>query len=143
MERADQNEQPMVYALDHGFLMRVSALVNSQHHIEVSSFGAVKEGQFLPSPLLADHNWQDEFFPLGHVAVSPVVPFKVMISSRSYGETDDFGYNIARDPVEVHDLHATLLRCLGIDHTRLTYLYQGRHYRLTDVRGNVVRELLA
>ncbi|HKD08843.1 MAG TPA: DUF1501 domain-containing protein [Bryobacteraceae bacterium] len=61
----------------------------------------------------------------------------------SYGETDDFGYNIARDPVEVHDLHATLLRCLGIDHTRLTYLYQGRHYRLTDVRGNVVRELLA
>jgi len=61
----------------------------------------------------------------------------------SYGETDDFGYNIARDPVEVHDLHATLLHCLGIDHTRLTYLYQGRHYRLTDVRGNVVRELLA
>ncbi len=64
-------------------------------------------------------------------------------AGMSYGETDDFGYNIARDPVEVHDLHATLLRCLGIDHTRLTYLYQGRHYRLTDVRGNVVRELLA
>jgi hypothetical protein len=89
MERADQNEEPMVYARDHGFLMRVSALVNSQHRIEVSPFGAVKEGQFLPSPLLADHNWQDQFFPLGHVAVSPVLPFKVVISSRSYGETDE------------------------------------------------------
>lgn len=60
----------------------------------------------------------------------------------SYGETDDFGYNIVRDPVEVHDLHATMLHCLGIDHTRLTYKYQGRHYRLTDVRGNLVGDLL-
>jgi hypothetical protein len=61
----------------------------------------------------------------------------------SYGETDDFGYNIVRDPMEVHDLHATMLHCLGIDHTRLTYKYQGRHYRLTDVRGNLVQALLA
>ncbi len=61
----------------------------------------------------------------------------------TYGETDDFGYNIAANPVHVHDLHATLLHCLGIDHTRLTFKFQGRHYRLTDVFGNVVKEVLA
>jgi hypothetical protein len=60
----------------------------------------------------------------------------------SYGETDDFSYNIARDPVHVHDLHATMLHCLGIDHRRLTFRYQGRNHRLTDVAGNVVDEIL-
>jgi hypothetical protein len=59
------------------------------------------------------------------------------------GETDDHCYNIARDPVHVHDLQATILRCLGIDHTRLTYKYQGRHFRLTDVHGSVVKQILA
>jgi hypothetical protein len=58
------------------------------------------------------------------------------------GETDDHGYNVTRDPVHVHDLQATILRCLGIDHTRLTYKYQGRHFRLTDVHGNVVKQVL-
>jgi hypothetical protein len=61
----------------------------------------------------------------------------------TYGETDDFCYNIAQDPVDVHDLHATMLKCLGIDHTRLTYKFQGRHFRLTDVHGNVVKQVLA
>lgn len=61
----------------------------------------------------------------------------------SYGETDDYCYNIAKDPVHVHDLHATLLHCLGIDHTRLTYKFQGRHFRLTDVHGEVVKKILA
>jgi uncharacterized protein (DUF1501 family) len=61
----------------------------------------------------------------------------------THGETDDFGYNITRDPVHVHDLHATILRCLGIDHTRLTFKFQGRHYRLTDVHGEVVKGILA
>ena len=56
----------------------------------------------------------------------------------TYGETDDFSYNIVSDPVDVHDLHATILHCLGVDHTRLTYKFQGRHYRLTDVQGRVV-----
>ncbi|MFT7484631.1 MAG: hypothetical protein ACI9F9_000475 [Candidatus Paceibacteria bacterium] len=59
-----------------------------------------------------------------------------------YGETDDFSYNIVRDPVHVHDLHATLLHQLGIDHERLTYKHQGRRYRLTDVHGKVIRGLL-
>jgi hypothetical protein len=61
----------------------------------------------------------------------------------SFGETDDFCYNIAADSVHVHDLHATMLHCLGIDHRRLTFRYQGRHHRLTDVHGNLVREILA
>ena len=61
---------------------------------------------------------------------------------QSIGETDDYSYNIARDPVHVHDLNATILQCLGIDHTRLTYKYQGRHFRLTDVHGTVVKQAL-
>jgi hypothetical protein len=59
------------------------------------------------------------------------------------GETDDYCYNITKDAVHVHDLQATILRCLGIDHTRLTYKFQGRHFRLTDVAGNVVNSVLA
>ncbi len=58
------------------------------------------------------------------------------------GETDDFSYNITRDPVDIHDLHATILRTLGIDHTKLTYKFQGRHFRLTDVKGKVVTQVL-
>jgi hypothetical protein len=61
----------------------------------------------------------------------------------THGETDDFSYNVVRDPVHVHDLNATILHCLGIDHRRLTFRYQGRHHRLTDVHGNVVEEILA
>jgi len=61
----------------------------------------------------------------------------------SWGETDDFSYNITENPVDVHDLHATILHCLGVDHTRLTFKYQGRHFRLTDVHGKVVKGLLA
>jgi hypothetical protein len=60
-----------------------------------------------------------------------------------YGETDDFSYNVVRDPVHVHDLNATLLHLLGIDHTRLTFKFQGRNYRLTDVEGNVMKGILA
>ncbi|MFN0123042.1 MAG: DUF1501 domain-containing protein [Blastocatellia bacterium] len=59
------------------------------------------------------------------------------------GQTDDIGYNIVEDPVEVHDLHATMLHLLGLDHTRLTYKFQGRDFRLTDVHGNVVKKLVA
>jgi hypothetical protein len=61
----------------------------------------------------------------------------------THGETDPFGYNIVADPVHVHDFHATALALLGIDHERLTYKYQGRYYRLTDVSGRVVKEILA
>ncbi|MBA3442556.1 MAG: DUF1501 domain-containing protein, partial [Pyrinomonadaceae bacterium] len=61
----------------------------------------------------------------------------------TFGETDDYSYNITRDPVEIHDLNATIFHCLGIDHEQLTYKFQGRHFRLTDVRGSVVKKVLA
>lgn len=61
----------------------------------------------------------------------------------TYGETDDYGYNVVRDGVHVHDLHATFLHLFGIDHERLTYRFQGRRYRLTDVHGRVMKDLLA
>jgi hypothetical protein len=59
------------------------------------------------------------------------------------GQTDDLGFQITEDPVHVHDLQATILHQLGIDHTRLTYHYQGRDFRLTDVDGDVVTKILA
>jgi hypothetical protein len=59
-----------------------------------------------------------------------------------YGETCEFGYNVAKDPVHVNDFHATLLHLLGIDHERLTYKFQGRRFRLTDVSGHAIKELL-
>ncbi|HUG17882.1 MAG TPA: DUF1501 domain-containing protein [Planctomycetaceae bacterium] len=61
----------------------------------------------------------------------------------TYGTTDEFSYNIVDQPVHVHDLHATMLHTLGIDHKKLTFKFQGRHYRLTDVHGNVVKDILA
>ena len=64
-------------------------------------------------------------------------------AGTTYGATDDFSYNIAENPVHVHDLNATLLALLGIDHLRLTFKFQGRHHRLTDVHGEVVESLLA
>jgi len=60
-----------------------------------------------------------------------------------YGETDDFGYNIVKDPVHVHDFHATILHLLGLHHDQLTFKHLGRRYRLTDVSGNVVKGLIA
>jgi hypothetical protein len=59
------------------------------------------------------------------------------------GATDDYSYNVTEDPVHVHDLQATILHCLGIDHKRLTYKFQGRHFRLTDVHGELIRQVLA
>jgi hypothetical protein len=59
------------------------------------------------------------------------------------GQTDDLGFNIVQDKIDIHDFHATLLYCLGLDHKRLTYRHQGRDFRLTDVSGQVVQKLLA
>jgi hypothetical protein len=61
----------------------------------------------------------------------------------SHGATDDFGYNVAENPVHVHDLQATILHLLGVDHEKLTYKFQGRYYRLTDVHGHLVKPILA
>jgi arylsulfatase A-like enzyme len=59
-----------------------------------------------------------------------------------YGETDELGYNIVNNPVHVHDFQATVLHLMGLDHERLTYKFQGRRYRLTDLYGNVVKDII-
>ena len=61
----------------------------------------------------------------------------------AFGATDELGMNAVENPVHVHDLHATILHLLGLDHEKLTYRYAGRDFRLTDVHGRVVREILA
>jgi hypothetical protein len=60
-----------------------------------------------------------------------------------YGETDEFGYNIVKDPVSVHDFHATILHLMGVNHEQITYKHLGRRYRLTDVEGTLVKGLMA
>ena len=64
-------------------------------------------------------------------------------AGQTVGETDEIGFSATRDRVDMHDVHATILHLLGLDHTRLTYRSQGRDFRLTDVSGNVIRKLLA
>ena len=61
----------------------------------------------------------------------------------NYGQTDEFGYNVVENPVHINDFHATLMHQMGLDHEKLTYKYQGRRFRLTDVAGNVINDLLA
>ncbi|MEM6347462.1 MAG: DUF1501 domain-containing protein, partial [Bacteroidota bacterium] len=61
----------------------------------------------------------------------------------TYGETDEFGYNIIKDPVHVHDFQATMLHLMGVDHEKLTFKHQGRRYRLTDVHGKVIKDIIA
>jgi hypothetical protein len=61
----------------------------------------------------------------------------------SYGQTDEFCYNIVENPVHIHDLNATMLHCLGVNHERLVYKFQGRDFRLTDIHGNLVKDILA
>ena len=61
----------------------------------------------------------------------------------AHGSTDEFGFAAVENPVSVHDLHATILHLMGLDHERLTYRYSGRDFRLTDVEGNVVKQILA
>lgn len=61
----------------------------------------------------------------------------------TYGATDPYGYNVVENPVHIHDLHATILHLMGIDHEQLTFRYQGRRFRLTDVHGEVVSDVLA
>ena len=64
-------------------------------------------------------------------------------SGLTYGSTDEYCYNITENPVHVHDLNATILHLMGVDHKRLTYKYQGRDFRLTDIHGNVIHDVLS
>ena len=61
----------------------------------------------------------------------------------TYGKTDEFGYNIVENPVHIHDFQATLMHLMGIDHEKFTFKFQGRRYRLTDVHGNLVKDILS
>ena len=65
------------------------------------------------------------------------------VAWMTYGETDEFCYNIVDKGVHVHDFHATMMHLMGVDHERLTYKYQGRRFRLTDVHGHVVKDILS
>ena len=66
-----------------------------------------------------------------------------MKGGMAYGATDDFGFKAVENPVHPHDLHATILHLLGLDHTKLTYRYSGRDFRLTDVAGRVIYDIIA
>ena len=92
------------------------------------------QGKFNPGNFGRDHHGRCFSLWMAGGGVKP---------GTSYGTTDDYCYNIASDPVHVHDLHATALHLLGIDHERLTYKYQGRRFRLTDVHGKIVKGILS
>jgi hypothetical protein len=91
------------------------------------------QGKLTPDDYGRDHHPRCYTIWLAGAGIKPGV---------TIGETDDFSYNITRDPVHVHDLNATILHLLGIDHTKLTFKFQGRHYRLTDVHGELVQGIL-
>ena len=91
-------------------------------------------GEFGRTPVVQGSNGRDHN-PQGYTMVLSGGGVR---SGFAYGETDDYGYYALRDRVHVHDLHATLLHLLGVDHERLTYHYAGRDFRLNDVHGRVI-----
>ncbi len=101
-------------------------------------------GEFGRTPMNEERN-RSKFFGRDHHprAFSMWLAGGGIKGGVTIGQTDELGYNIVEDPVEVYDLHATILYLMGLDHTRLTYRFQGRDFRLTDVSGNVVKKLLA
>ena len=78
-----------------------------------------------------------------HTAFSMLLAGGGVKRGFAYGQSDEFGMNVAENPVHVHDLHATILHLMGLDHEKLTYRYAGRDFRLTDVHGNVVHDIIA
>jgi len=92
------------------------------------------QGKLTPTDYGRDHHGRCFTMWMAGAGIKP---------GMSYGETDDYGYNIAKNPVHIHDVNATILNQLGIDHTRLTYKYQGRNFRLTDVHGEVVKGIVS
>ncbi|TAD84703.1 MAG: DUF1501 domain-containing protein [Bacteroidetes bacterium] len=92
------------------------------------------QGKLLPDNYGRDHHPRCFTMWMAGAGVKPGI---------SYGETDDFSYNVIKDPVHVHDFQATLMHLMGIDHERFTYKFEGRRFRLTDVHGKVVRDILS
>jgi uncharacterized protein (DUF1501 family) len=91
------------------------------------------QGEFRPDNYGRDHHPRSFSIWMAGGGIKP---------SIVYGETDEFGYNIVRDPVHIHDFHATILHQMGIDHEKLTFKYQGRRFRLTDVAGEIVKDII-
>jgi hypothetical protein len=100
-------------------------------------------GEFGRTPYAENQKEQKAGRDHHHTAFSMLLAGGGIKGGAVYGATDEFGMNVLENPVHVHDLHATILHLLGIDHTRLTYRYAGRDFRLTDVHGRVVREIIA
>lgn len=96
-------------------------------------------GEFGRTPTSENGNGRDH----NHYGFSMWLAGGGVKGGQTYGETDEFGFRAEVNPVHIHDLHATLLHLLGLDHTRLTYRYAGRDFRLTDVAGNVIRQVIA
>jgi len=100
-------------------------------------------GEFGRTPYAENRDKQKVGRDHHHTAFSMLLAGGGVKGGMVYGATDELGMNVAENPVHVHDLHATILHLLGIDHERLTYRYAGRDFRLTDVHGQVVREIIA
>ena len=100
-------------------------------------------GEFGRTPYAENREKQTTGRDHHHTAFSMLLAGGGVKGGMVYGATDEFSMQVAENPVHVHDLHATLLHLLGLDHERLTYRYAGRDFRLTDVHGRVVREILA
>ena len=100
-------------------------------------------GEFGRTPYAENRDKQKAGRDHHHTAFSMLLAGGGVKGGMVYGTTDELGMNVVENPVHVHDLHATVLHLLGIDHERLTYRYAGRDFRLTDVHGRVVREIIA
>ncbi|MEM6632988.1 MAG: DUF1501 domain-containing protein [Bacteroidota bacterium] len=96
--------------------------------------GCYSQGKLTPEVYGRDHHPRCFTIYMAGAGIKPGI---------TYGETDEFGYNIVKDPVHVHDFQATIMHLMGIDHERFTYKFQGRRFRLTDVHGHVVKGVLA
>ena len=100
-------------------------------------------GEFGRTPYAENQKDQPAGRDHHHTAFSMLLAGGGVRGGMVYGASDDLGMTVAKDPVHVHDLHATILHLMGLDHERLTYRYAGRDFRLTDVHGSVVRDILA
>ena len=100
-------------------------------------------GEFGRTPYAQKHDKKKPGRDHHHTAFSMMLAGAGLKGGFAYGKSDDFGMNVIENPVHVHDLHATILHLLGIDHENLTYRYAGRDFRLTDVSGRVVHELMS
>ena len=130
-KKAGQVDQPIAALIKD---LRQRGLLDSTLVVWSSEFGRTPFGQGGRAKVGRDHH---------RSAFTTWVAGGGVKGGTSYGETDDIGYHVAENPVHVHDFNATLLHLMGINHERLTFRYQGRQYRLTDVEGNVIHNVIA